>query len=215
LIEVPHSPDLDPPELTVEAWIRIEQFPSGWDPRRWAVCKAANEWADANYSLFINQKNVGAYLNIGGGQENCHEAVSKEDPLRLNVWLPIALTYDGDTLRTYCDGREVAATRLGRPRTLGTSPLTLGARLDRYSYFEGDLDEVRIYRRALSPEELRRNVEAARSAPAGQEPAVIQDGLAGYWGFEDVTAQQDVVDRIIAAAGLEPAYRNLLPKPGP
>jgi len=212
-VEVPYSPELDPPQLTVEAWIRIEQFPSGWDPRRWVVCKAAHEFTDTHYSLYIDQANVGAYLNLGGGQENCFTAVSQDNPLPLNTWCHIAMTYDGDVLRTYCEGREVAATKVGRPRTLGASPLALGARLDRYSFFEGDLDEVHLYQRALSAEELRHNREAVRTAPPGQEPAVIPEGLVGSWGFEEAAGPQEAQERILASAGLEPAYRHLLAWP--
>jgi hypothetical protein len=214
-LEVPHAPELDSPQLTVEAWIRIKEFPSGWDPRRWAVCKAANEWDNGNYSLYLDKNNVGAYLNIGGGRENQLTAASTDGPLKLNTWCQIALTYDGDTLRTFCDGRQVAETRVGRARTVSTSPLTLGARMDRYSYFEGDLDEVRIYSRALTVEEITSNYEAVRAmaGQGGKEPQVVRDHLAGYWGFEDlalppeqVTARQAVVD----SAGLEPPYRHLL-----
>ena len=204
LLEVPYAVQLDPPELTVEAWVRISAYPGGWDPRRWVVCKAAHEFADTNYSLYIDQANVGAYLNIGGGQENCFTAVSTTNPLPLNTWCPVACTYDGQTLRTYCDGNEVAATQVGRPRTLGNAPLALGGRQDRYSYFEGDLDEVRIYKRALSADEIRHNLEAVRSAAGGQQAAAITDSLAGYWNFEDIAMDQERINEITAAAGPEP-----------
>jgi hypothetical protein len=154
-----------------------------------------------------------AYLNIGGGQENSLEARSTDSPLKLDTWQPIAFTYDGETLRVYCDGVEKASKWIGRERTLGTSPLALGGRLDRYSFFDGDVDEVRIYDRALSPEELRANIAAVRGALAGAAPAAVQDGLTGYWGFEDVGEQAARQQAIIESAGLEPAYRALLTKP--
>jgi len=196
-IEVPHKPELDTPLLTVEAWVKINKFPSGWDPREWVVCKQANEWDNANYSLLIDRNNVSAYLNIGGGQANCFNSVSTGGPVRLNTWCQIAMTYDGDTLKTYCDGKEASATRIGKPRTIGASPLTLGGRLDRYSFFDGDLDEVRIYSRALSAEEIGRNYAAVRA----NKPETVREGLVGHWGFEDVSAPQATIDRIIREAG--------------
>jgi hypothetical protein len=211
VVEVPYAPDLDGPNLTVEAWIRVESYPTGWDPRRWAVCKAGNEWADTNYSLVIDGANVGAYLNIGGGQDNSHEAVSTSSPLPLRSWVAIAFTYDGGTLRVYCDGREVAAKAIGKQRTVGPAPISLGGRQDGYSAFDGDVDEVRVYSRALSGEELRRNREALRNG-TGQPPAVVAEGLAAQWGFEDVHSQEGALQRISAAAGLEDAYRDLLEK---
>ncbi|MCX7048379.1 MAG: right-handed parallel beta-helix repeat-containing protein [Candidatus Sumerlaeota bacterium] len=213
MIEIPHAPELDPPQLTVEAWIRIGKIPSGKDARRWAVCKAANEWADGNYSLFIDGANVAAYLNIGGGNnpKNWFTATGTDNPLKLNSWQHIALTYNGADLRVYCDGKESAATHIGRPRKPGNTPLTLGARSDRFGFFEGDLDEVHLYQRALTPEELRRNIEAVRNAPSGKAADIVKDGLVGSWGFEDQGGQGADADRIASQAGLAPDFRRLLP----
>jgi hypothetical protein len=212
VVEVPYAPELDAPQLTVEAWVRFEQYPSGWDPRRWAVCKAGNEWADTNYSLIVDQANIRACLNLGGGRKNDHEAVSTSSPLPLATWVPIAFTYDGQALRAYCDGREVASEAIGKPRTVGPAGIMLGGRLDGYSVFEGDLDEVRIYSRALSAEELQQNARAVRNA-VGKPADVVTGGLAGYWGFEDLKPDTAVIQQTAGAAGLEAAYRDLLEAP--
>jgi len=208
-VEVPYAPELDTPALTVEAWVRFEQYPSGWDPRRWAVCKAGNEWENTNYSLIVDKAEVSACLNLGGGRENDHELASTSSPVPLATWVPIAFTYDGQTLRVYCDGREVGAKAIGKPRITGPAGIRLGGRLDGYSVFEGDLDEVRIYRRALSAEELQRNAKAVRNA-AGQPAGVVTEGLAGYWGFEDLRPDTAALAAVAAAAGLEAPYRKLL-----
>jgi hypothetical protein len=206
VVEVPTKPELDAPQLTVEAWVKIKAYPNDWDPRRWAVCKAAHEFTEGNYSLCIDRNQVRVYVNIGGGQENCFTAVSTDGPMKLDTWQHIAMTYDGDVLRAFCDGRQVAETKVGRPRTVTGSPVTIGGRSDGYSYFGGDIDEVRIYSRALSVDEVRHNFEAVRD-----DKAVSGDGLAGYWNFDDLSVgDQPARDAIIAAAGLEPAYRHLL-----
>ena len=180
------------------------------DQRRWAVCKAGNEWVDGNYSLIINEANVGAYLCIGGGRANSHELMSTTDPLVLDQWTPVALTYDGRALRVYCNGEQVASADLNQPRTLSGAPLSLGGRQDRYSFFEGDLDEVCLYDRALSAEEIRQQVHAVRSAAAGGQAAPRVDGLVAHWGFDDLVVDQEAMDRVIESAGLEPPYRHLL-----
>ena len=206
-VAVPHAANLDTPQMTVEAWVRLKQFPADWDPRRWAVCKGQNEWDDGNYSLCTNKNNVEAYVCIGGGQDNSYMARSADGPLKLNAWQQIAMTYDGDTLRVYCNGREVGAKKVGRARTLGARRLTIGQREDGYSFFDGDIDEVRIYSRALSAAELASNAAAVRNTAVGHEPAVSRDRLEGYWGFEDLKPPQDF-QAIIDAAGIEAAYRK-------
>ncbi len=206
VVEVPSKPELDAPQLTVEAWVKIKAYPNDWDPRRWAVCKAAHEFTEGNYSLCIDRNNVRVYVNIGGGQENCFTAISTDGPMKLDTWQHIAMTYDGDVLRAFCDGRQVAETKVGRPRQGTGAALTIGGRSDGYSYFDGDIDEVRIYSRALSADEVRRNFEAVRD-----DKTALTDGLAGYWGFEDLTLGDTAArDAIIQAAGLEPAYKHLL-----
>ena len=185
-LDVPHEPRLDPPRFTVTAWVRLDKHPTGADARRWIVCKAAHEHTAGNLSLFVDGKNVSGYLNIGGGPANCFEAKGGGDPLPLGKWTPVALTYDGDTLRVYSDGKEVGAQQIGKPRTPGNAPLTIGARSDRFSTFDcGDIDEVRLFGRALAPAELQR---------------LPEDGLVQGWDFEQQPGE-DVAARIAAEAG--------------
>lgn len=209
-VDIPPTSELAPPQMTVEAWVRLPAYPTGWDPRWWAFCQAGNEWADGNLSLYVNGAKVGAYLNLGGGPDNCFEAQSESAPMPLGQWCPIALTFDGQTLRVYCEGQQVAEQPVGRTRPVLPSAIRLGGRQDGYSCFGGNLDEVRLYGRALSPAELAHNIQAVRAAAPGQEPAAITDGLLARWGFDDTTsAQQALEDQIVANAGLEPAYRHL------
>jgi hypothetical protein len=207
-VEIPYDATLDPAQLTVEAWVKVERYPSGRDARRWAVCKAANEWADTTYSLYIDGADVGAYLNAGGGRQNEFKLVSTDKPLPLNQWCQIACTYDGAVLKVFCDSREVAAKTLGKPRTVGPAPLCLGARQDRFCFLEGDLDEVRLYRRPLSPVELARNAAAVR---AGRPADLVPDGLVATWGFDEPVQDDQLATRIRAQAGLEAPFRDLLP----
>lgn len=198
VITVPHAANLDPERFTLSAWIRLANFPAGKDARRWVVCKAPNEHAEGNISLIVDGKNVGGYLNIGGGAGNCFTAASTNTPLPVGTWTHVAMTYDGDTLRVHCDGKEAATTRIGKPRKPGNGPLTLGARSDQFNTFDcGDIDQVRLYDHALTPEEIRNDAKGA------------QGGLVQSWDF-DGQAGVDPAAEIIKKAGLEPQYRKLL-----
>jgi hypothetical protein len=94
-MELKPRPDLS--RFTIEAWIRLAQYRTGPDARDWVACMAGNEWVDGNLSLFIDGKTVSGYLNIGGGNGgNWFRADGKGEPLKLGVWTPVALTYDGE-----------------------------------------------------------------------------------------------------------------------
>jgi hypothetical protein len=200
-IEVAPTPELDPVELTAEAWIRVpDQAPEG-DSRRWVVNKNDDEWTAGYWGLVTDRDRVGAYLNIGGGEANMIGAWSPTKRLPADTWQHLACTYDGRDLRVYLEGREVAVTAVNRPRQPGALPLAIGRRQDAYNVFLGDIDEVRLYSRALTAAEI-----AARAAAAGAPPPAALP-LVGYWGFEDLGDALATLRDSEAKAGLEPAYR--------
>jgi len=201
-VEAPHKPDLDPEQLTVEAWIKLDQFPAGRDPRRWLVNKNRNEWEQGHYALVVQGSQVGAYLNIGGGRDNEHHAWSPEGALKLKAWHHAAMTYDGADLKVYLDGRQVAATAINKKRVPGRSPLAIGRRQDGYNYFNGAIDEVRVYARALTADEIRAHFE---------KPGAKDDkALAGRWTFDDLGKLDAAAKEVMDAAGPEPRYRRRL-----
>jgi serine/threonine-protein kinase len=179
-IDVPHHASLDPPELTVETWVRLAEVPTGEDPRRWLVNKNTHEHTQGYYGLLIHGQKLGAYLNIGGGDKNVFDIWSMADVLTLDDWHHAAMTYDGAVLRLYGDGVELAHKEVKRPRVAGTTSLTIGRRQDgvQVSYFKGFLDDIRIYNRALSPEEIK----AQQDQSAAFTPKA-EKGLAKYWRY--------------------------------
>jgi hypothetical protein len=92
-----------------------------------------------------------------------HSAVAPLYDLDLNVWIHIAGVYDGQNWLLYRNGEEIA--RL--PSMVGAVPVVsdwaIGARAPGVSpclpvpaerYFNGLIDEVRLYSRALGPSEI-------------------------------------------------------------
>ncbi|MBI3922636.1 MAG: right-handed parallel beta-helix repeat-containing protein, partial [Armatimonadetes bacterium] len=69
-LEAPHTPALEPKQITLEAWVYLTEYPTGADNRRWIVNKNDDEWTDGHYALVLNKEDVGAYLNIGGTLQN-------------------------------------------------------------------------------------------------------------------------------------------------
>ena len=180
-VEEPHSPALEPDQITVEAWLWQNWPPDGPDQRRWLVAKNGNEETDGHYALMINNQAVGAYLNIGGGKANGVEAFGPQAGLDLRQWHYLAMTYDGRDLKVYLDGKPVAQTPVNKPRTKGTDLLNFGRRPDGRHFYGGVLDEIRIYNRALSAEEIQARFAADGQAPTGEAAKAV----AGFWGFDD------------------------------
>jgi hypothetical protein len=216
--ELPHSAALEPTNLTVAAWVKVRTFPSGvhrwyvdkkFNPTVWIVNKNPNELTDGYYSLVVSNGNVGAWLNLGGGVSNRYAAWSTNTPLLSNAWNHLALTCDGRELKVYCNGVLQNSAPLDRPRVAGKGLLRLGKGADRIlngtddnTGLEGWLDEVRIYARALSAEELRAQFAKPAAADMKNTPALV-----AYWPFDDL---EEKMQRILAEAGPAEPWRSRL-----
>jgi len=201
--EPPDSAGIDPKRLTVAAWVKLSEYPSGPDTRRWIVNKNDDEWIESHWGLVVDSGNVGAYLNIGGTQADSHEVWSTSKPLTLNAWHTLAMTYDGAELTVYCDGKPVASTSIGRERAPGNTPIAIGRRQDAYNYFGGIIDEVRVYDRALSEHEIR-----AQFATPKKPDLAAERGLVGYWGFDDLGTDEQALKEAMEKAGPEAKCRE-------
>jgi len=73
----------------------------------------------------------------------------------LKVWYHIVGTYDGNVQRLFINGEEVASASWSNTFTI-TTGISLGKDYEAdVQYFNGIIDEVRIYNRALSEEEIK------------------------------------------------------------
>ncbi len=82
-----------------------------------------------------------------------------------NIWLHIAATYDGTNMRVYKDGVELSGNfPVSLTGNINNSPGSLQIARDGYSGevqpTDASIDDVRIYNRALSDDEIKRIHEA-------------------------------------------------------
>jgi hypothetical protein len=75
--------------------------------------------------------------------------------LPVNNWSHLAMTYDGSTLRLYVDGTQVSSRAITGNIAASAQPLRIGGNAVWGEYFKGLIDEVRIYRRALTPAQIQ------------------------------------------------------------
>lgn len=174
-LEIPHSPDLDPEQLTLELWAFVPTDAQASERTfPWLVCKNHHEQAEGNYGIVLLNGTPQARLNVGGGRENAFVVeAQRQAGLRIEAWNHLAISYDGDTLRLYVNGQAAGETKIGRKRVPGREGLAFGRRQDNCGdgyHFRGVVDEIRIYDRALSPAEIHERftkpeVENARTPP--------------------------------------------------
>ena len=117
----------------------------------------------------------GLFFNADGG------GVSSGQPMPQNQWVHLAGTFDGSTLAIYING-VLAGTASGTLGTSSSEPFKIGAS-DVYGGFNGWIDEVAIYNRALSANEIAA-IYAAGSAGKCTGPNITTQPQSqlGYWG---------------------------------
>ena len=91
---------------------------------------------------------------MSDGKRFAHEVPLRA---RANTWVHIALAFDGKAVTMYQNGKQVQVSRQTVAPALKDVRLVLGKSdgLGR-PFFEGVIDDVRIYDRALSAEEIRK-----------------------------------------------------------
>jgi hypothetical protein len=174
-VTVPDSPELQlSKEFTLEAWVRPE--PENKGGGRPVLIKESEPEPGAGVSYAMG---LGWFLedSLGGyaGSEGAGEELGAPQPLEEGSWSHVAYTYDGYDLRLFVDGKQVSYKRVDLPELRSTGPLEIGC--DGFGeQFEGKLDEVRIYDRALNPGEVRSDMEAPIQGDG--QPARPPVGLA-------------------------------------
>ncbi len=134
--------------LSLVAWVRYEPT-STWYP---AIMGKGYEGSGA-YSLHIRPGGT-LWFEVDEPNGTRHHYNPTDLALSPGVWTHVAATYDGQFMRVYVNGRETGAGRPTKVTVRQTGePFRLGW-LGSYGFFNGDLDEVAVYRRALSAGEV-------------------------------------------------------------
>jgi Concanavalin A-like lectin/glucanases superfamily len=108
-----------------------------------------------------------------------HADGRRADPV--DRWSHVAVTYDGVRLRLYVDGTQVSSRAITGTIRTTTDPLWIGGNRPYGEYFEGVIDEVRVYKRALGPSVVR----AEMSTPIASRGISRAAGLVGAYAFDE------------------------------
>jgi hypothetical protein len=77
-------------------------------------------------------------------------------------WHHAVATYDGKRAVLYIDGEVQSSAEASGPIALTTAPLCVGGETDAAGFFKGAMADVRIYRRGLSEDEIKKLYSAGR-----------------------------------------------------
>jgi hypothetical protein len=189
------APSLDAGRFTLETWFKrtgtgtAASSGSGGVSAIPLIAKGRAESdgsnVDLNYFLGIdaNSGKLAADLEEGatGSSPGLNHPIIGNTAVSSGAWHHAAVTYDGTTWRLYLDGAPDGQLTVGQPpRSDSIEHAALGTALNSYGvregFFQGTLDEARIWNYARSAAEISASKDAAINGEAG---------LIGRWGLNE------------------------------
>ena len=149
-VEVENNESLNPGEITVEAWVKPEEIgvTSG------IVTKNLNSGNFSSYDLCQGNDNHFHFCSYGGfnGSPTCASAF--DTSIEAGKWYFVTGTIIGTTIGIYVNGKsgDFGLLETGFPHS--DKNVTIGLNSSNSQYFKGTIDEVAIYNRVLSPDEI-------------------------------------------------------------
>ena len=140
-VEVINSPSLNVNYLTASIWFKPYSFRND----NGLVAKGDN--SNRQYWLWIYENNLSLEIDEGGYYNYIY-------PLQTDTWYYLSITYDGFNIITYINGVEVNRIPQSTGEILIDDDSFLIGKLPGYISFNGSIDEMRIYNRALNSTEI-------------------------------------------------------------
>jgi len=161
-------------EITMEVWVKYGTNPDDFNGMiLWK--------GDNRLNLYSRTVSDELIFTVGDGTNYVGATIPFSDPdFDWTKWNHLVGTYDGTNTKIYLNGvLKNTKTFSGNINTTGKA-LSIGNRAEPKDLpFNGTIDEVRIYNRALSAEEIRAHYQA--SAPRH----AAEDGVSGGVGYAD------------------------------
>ena len=170
-VNVPNSASLQLSSgMTLEAWVDPASVSSAWRD----VIYKGND----NYYLKGTTDHAGVpagAVTVAGSSAHAYGAGT----LPTNSWSYLAATYDGTTLRLYVNGTLAASQAASGAITSSTNQLQIGSDSIYGQYFNGLIDQVRIYNTALSAAQIQTDMTTPISGGSTDtQPPSTPTGLA-------------------------------------
>jgi hypothetical protein len=151
LVLVPGSTDFALATMTLALWVRIDAAPPGPAFDCFAS-KPVGTMRDNSWQFCVTPQDQLYLVTRSGGQPDAQFL----KPLMIGVWHHLALTMSSGVETVIFDGGSAFSKPVG-PYDFDGGDLVLGGDLNSglpLAYFGGALDDVRLYDRALSLDEL-------------------------------------------------------------
>ena len=185
-IRVPASPSLNPvDQLSISFWMKVEGFTNRWSPIIHKGGPFTTNYTNREYTTWLYDTSLLVLSSTGDGASQHY---SQFCCAQLHYWIHIVAIVDRQThhMKTYVDG--VLKTDIADSYSTFNNnnyDLLLGATEEinqDYSLYKGQLDELRIYNRALTDSEVQTlyTTHAINPPVTILQESTFETGLEGW-----------------------------------
>jgi hypothetical protein len=178
--------------FTVAFWFRPAESLNANDPRQDFIYWQAGSRPHFTFNR-SGDGEIGFWPNVGGDFDG---PVTTTRAWAAGRWYHIAGTFDGSSFNIYVNG-VLESTVLHPGAHADASGMLIGARTNSRNYFTGEMDDVRLYSKALTEAEigLAMRVDpliAWNPSPDSGATPYIKDAIPLTWSPGEEAAQHDV-----------------------
>jgi hypothetical protein len=195
-VQILDSSSLKPPDaITIEVWAKLigDGTVGGFVSKR-------EGGATTNYLFRLDTGKPQFQIYNTSGQ---YVTVTDNAVMPNNIWQHIVALYDGSYVKLYINGKLKKSSPFSGTINYDTHVVYIGRHSTASGqYFNGLIDDVRIYNYARTPEQIRQDYNAGLAAHFGpktdcdKDPgACMTEGLVGYWDMEEGGSGTKVYDR--------------------
>ncbi len=169
-VRLPDTDALAVPTLSAETVVRADASPGSW---RYLVSRGGRDCLAGSYGLYTGEAG-GIALYVFDGSRYVVSATARPADVWDGAWHHIAGTFDGRALRLFVDGRPVGGP-MDAPLRIEYAGMSMRASFGQYAgacelSFRGDVDLVRLWSGAHSPEAIARAAGEVAPGAAGLGP---------------------------------------------
>jgi hypothetical protein len=139
-------------QLTISSWIYPSSFGGG------SVGRIYDKWRttfpQTGYAFFVDNSTGVSAIGFGTGWSISTSVARVNDAITLNTWQHVSVTFSGTACTFYKNGYSIGTVTGLVAAVSGTENAVVGNNLANVNYFDGKIDNLMIYARALTASEI-------------------------------------------------------------
>jgi surface protein len=172
-------------DFTIEFWLKTKQTGGATDfwQNGFGLVDAEDNGAPNDYGVSLGNGKIVA--GIGDGNPTPEDfSFASTKSVNDGAWHHVAVTRAGNAMQIYIDGvLDASGSAVSVLVPVGNVPLTFGSIQTNVGYFNGQLDEIRIFNSVRNAGQIQADMSST-----------TPNGALGYWNFEDdVTAGNQTI----------------------